>query len=105
MPLDAEGGFWRLAPDWVLRGPYAPPTPDVLKAALTGLQGLQRRLEPMTSPARHAPQLEPVPHPGCGTCSAASTARARAHMAGNAADVTQATDTIRQHPHEREDEC
>lgn len=55
----------------------------------------------MASPATHAARLEPVPHPGCGTCSAASTARAHAHMAGNPADVTRATEAIRRHPHER----
>lgn len=98
---DTGGGFWRLVPGWVSRGPYAPPRDDVLRAVLAGLQGLQRRLEGMASPASHAGQLEPVPHPGCGTCSAAGAARAHAHMAGNPADVTRATEVIRRHPHER----
>ncbi|MGW4199447.1 hypothetical protein [Streptomyces sp. NPDC004726] len=32
------GGFWRLAPEWVPRGGYAAPTPEVLRAVEEGLR-------------------------------------------------------------------
>lgn len=64
---------------------------DELGAALAGLQ---RRWEP----------VEALPVPGCGVCSAASTARAHAHMAGDPGGVAQATGVIGRHPHTRESE-
>lgn len=49
------------------------------------------------NPAVYMPRLEPVPHPECDDCKAASKARAEAHMAGRTADVRRATETIQQH--------
>ncbi|MFG2716815.1 hypothetical protein ACGFW5_00685 [Streptomyces sp. NPDC048416] len=94
--LVAAGGFWRLVPDGVPRGPYALPSLDVLTAALAGLQ---RRLEAVSSPMEYMPWLEPVPMPGCTVCARASRERARAHMAGDCGAVARATERIRQHPH------
>lgn len=75
------------------RGAREAPSPDVLRAALSGLQ---RRSEPGEPPA--AP-LESLPVPGCDICQAASGARAGAHMTGSPAVVRQATRIIRGHPH------
>lgn len=38
--LIEAGGFWRLAPEWVPRWGYVPPTPDVLRGVEAGLRGL-----------------------------------------------------------------
>ncbi|WP_330174196.1 hypothetical protein OG875_11950 [Streptomyces sp. NBC_01498] len=37
--LVEDGGFWRLAPSWVPRTGYAPPTPAVLRRVAAGLRG------------------------------------------------------------------
>jgi hypothetical protein len=49
------------------------------------------------NPEIYAPRLEPVPHPECNICSAASKRRAESHMAGRPGDIARATEIIRQH--------
>lgn len=43
--LVADGGFWRLAPAWVPRTGYAPPTKDLLRDVIAGLE---RQLDRMS---------------------------------------------------------
>ncbi|NDZ81290.1 hypothetical protein G3I19_22705 [Streptomyces sp. SID10853] len=43
--LVAAGGFWRLAPAWVPRTGYAPPTKDLLRDVIAGLE---RQLDRMS---------------------------------------------------------